>query len=481
MEAAIRILYVDDEPDLLNIGKLFLEESGEFIVTTALSAQEGIRLLEQKKFDAIISDYQMPGMDGIQFLVEVRTRFGPVPFILFTGRGREEVVIQAINSGVDFYLQKGGEPNAQFAELLCKVKSAVTGRSERSLRESKEETLVESERRFRMLLQHVPSIAIQGYNMEGITQYWNEAAEKLYGYTSEEAIGKNLIDLIIPPEMKGHVSEAITYMKETSQPIPAAELFLMRKDGTRIEVFSHHALIKSPGSGMELFCIDIDITERKKIEEALLRANKKLNLLYSITRHDINNQLTVIGGFMDMLERKEHDPTLDEYFQTVSTAAKRIAGMIRFTGEYEKIGVHAPVWQNALPLVNTAAIDAPLGKIMVKNDLPAGAEIFADQLIGKVFYNLMDNAVRYGGKITSIRFSVEEAGDCHLIVCDDDGDGVVAVEKEKIFERGFGKNTGLGLALSREILSITGITIKETGEPGKGARFEMAVPKGAWK
>ncbi|MEI7648591.1 MAG: response regulator, partial [Methanomicrobiales archaeon] len=95
MAATIRILYVDDEPDLLDISKLFLEESGDFNVTTALSAQEGIRLLEQKKFDAIVSDYQMPDMDGIQFLVEVRSRFGPIPFILFTGRGREEVVIQA--------------------------------------------------------------------------------------------------------------------------------------------------------------------------------------------------------------------------------------------------------------------------------------------------------------------------------------------------------------------------------------------------
>jgi signal transduction histidine kinase len=153
--------------------------------------------------------------------------------------------------------------------------------------------------------------------------------------------------------------------------------------------------------------------------------------------------------------------------------------MIQFTKEYESIGVNAPAWQDCRTLLATAARKAPLGKVMVKNDLPAGAEVFADPLIVKVFYNLMDNAVRYGGKITTIRFFEHESGDVHLIVCEDDGDGIVAAEKEKIFERGFGKNTGLGLALSREILSITGITIKETGEPGKGTRFEMAVPKGA--
>jgi signal transduction histidine kinase len=154
--------------------------------------------------------------------------------------------------------------------------------------------------------------------------------------------------------------------------------------------------------------------------------------------------------------------------------------MIQFTKEYEQIGVNAPVWQDCHTLVDTAAKQAPLGKVMVKNDLPTGAEVFADPLIEKVFYNLMDNAVRYGGKITTIRFSAEERDGNHVIVCEDDGNGIPADEKEKIFERGFGKNTGLGLALSKEILDITGITITETGVPDKGARFEITVPEGAW-
>jgi len=104
---------------------------------------------------------------------------------------------------------------------------------------------------------------------------------------------------------------------------------------------------------------------------------------------------------------------------------------------------------------------------MVKNDLPAGAEVFADPLIVKVFYNLIDNAVRYGGKITTIWFSAWESGSNYLIICEDDGNGIPIDEKERIFDRAFGKNTGLGLFLAREILDITGITIKETGTPGK--------------
>ena len=222
-------------------------------------------------------------------------------------------------------------------------------------------------------------------------------------------------------------------------------------------------------------------TERKRAEDALRQANKKLNLLSGITRHDINNQLTILMGYLAMLEEQQPDPIFNQYFVTINTAANRIAAMIQFTKEYESIGVVAPSWQDCRTLVNTAAKQAPLGKVMVKNDLPSGAEVFADPLVVKVFYNLMDNAVRYGGKITTIRFSVEERDEDHLIVCEDDGDGISAAEKEKIFERGFGKNTGLGLALSREILLITGITITETGGPGQGARFEITVPKGAWR
>jgi len=89
--------------------------------------------------------------------------------------------------------------------------------------------------------------------------------------------------------------------------------------------------------------------------------------------------------------------------------------------------------------------------------------------------------VRYGGKITTIRFLALEREGVHLLVCEDDGDGIAAGDKQQIFERGFGKNTGLGLTLSREILAITGITIREAGQPGNGARFEMTVPNRAWR
>ena len=132
----ISILYVDDEPGLLDVGKIFLERDGQFTVETVTSATLALEAMRTKKFDAIISDYQMPEVDGIEFLKRVRASGNTIPFIIFTGRGREEIVIQALNEGADFYLQKGGEPVSQFAELVHKVRKAVLQRrAETSVRD----------------------------------------------------------------------------------------------------------------------------------------------------------------------------------------------------------------------------------------------------------------------------------------------------------------------------------------------------------
>ena len=307
----------------------------------------------------------------------------------------------------------------------------------------------------------------------------NDEMEKISGYSREEIEGRVKWPTLVATEDIKKMLEYHHLRRTTPDSAPRNyEFRLIHKTGKVRDAALIAAII--PGTKKSVISIS-DITERKKTEQALHEANKKLTLLSSLTRHDINNQLTVLQGYLDVLEQMHPDLTHKDYFQKVSTAAQRISSMIQFTKEYEKIGVNAPIWKDCRTIVDIAAKEAPLGKVMVKNDLPAGAEVFADPLIVKVFYNLMDNAVRYGGKITIIQFSVQEAGDDHLIVCEDDGDGVVAEEKEKIFERGFGKNTGLGLALSREILSITGITITENGELGKGARFEMMVPEGAYR
>ena len=128
MTIMISLLYVDDEQDLLEIGRLFLEQTGDITVSTVLSATSALTLLEENHFDAVLFDYQMPEMDGLRFLQILRGRGDAIPLIIFTGRGREEIILQALNTGVDFYIQKGGDPGSLFAELANLVRKAVSQR-----------------------------------------------------------------------------------------------------------------------------------------------------------------------------------------------------------------------------------------------------------------------------------------------------------------------------------------------------------------
>jgi signal transduction histidine kinase len=132
-------------------------------------------------------------------------------------------------------------------------------------------------------------------------------------------------------------------------------------------------------------------------------------------------------------------------------------------------------------LVRDAGEVLPLGNIRLETRCP-GLEVYADPLLEKVFYNLIDNSLHYGGDtLTTIRVTTGEQGESLRIIVEDDGDGISAIDKQYLFTKGFGRHTGLGLFLSREILSITGISITENGIPGKGVRFEITVPKGEYR
>ncbi len=126
----ISVLLVDDEPVILDIARAFLERHGEFSVTTVLSAEEGLAMLNERGFDAVVSDYEMPVMNGLGFLRAIREKGDHIPFIIFTGRGREDVVIEALNAGADYYIQKGGDPRAQFTELAYKIRESVRKKKE---------------------------------------------------------------------------------------------------------------------------------------------------------------------------------------------------------------------------------------------------------------------------------------------------------------------------------------------------------------
>jgi signal transduction histidine kinase len=223
-------------------------------------------------------------------------------------------------------------------------------------------------------------------------------------------------------------------------------------------------------------------TELRKSEEALSRANKKLTILASITRHDIKNQLLALSGYLELSKEKQDSPSvISEYLEKEMGIVQTIGSQIDFTKAYDDMGKTEPVWQNVNASVRRAVAVLPMRAVRVEVDR-SDLAIFADPLFEKVFYNLIDNALKYGGDtLTKIRISSHETEKGLVLICEDDGAGITREDKEHLFMQGYGKHTGLGLFLTREILSITGITIAETSEPGKGARFEMNVPKGTYR
>jgi PAS domain S-box-containing protein len=234
------------------------------------------------------------------------------------------------------------------------------------------------------------------------------------------------------------------------------------------------------GEILAITVISTEITPMKKAEEALLLSNKKLMLLSEITRHDILNMLMALSGSLEMMKRKNTNQSLEKYIDISSKAVDKINEQIKFTRDYQEIGMKEPKWhdlRNSI-LKSTDTIN-PAG-IPIETDI-WDVKVLADPLLDKVFHNLTENALKYGKKLTWIRFSAAEVNGELVIICEDNGKGIPDGQKENIFTRKYFTHTGFGLHLSREILAITGITIRETGVVGNGARFEIIVPAGAYQ
>ena len=300
----------------------------------------------------------------------------------------------------------------------------------------------------------------------------NPAAAQMIGLEKDEIAGRVCHQYICPAE------RCRCPITDLNQSVDNSERILINKDGVKVPIIKHVArlTIHARDCLLETF---IDNTERKRAEEELRQANRKLNLLSGITRHDIKNQLMMLLSYLELSRNSLADPTKTaEFIEKEKRIAGVIATQISFTKEYEDLGVRAPVWQNVDAVIKRMIAGLLLRDVRIEiRDLDL--EVFADPLLEKVFYNLIDNALRYGGgNMTTIRCYSLKSEIGLVIIIEDDGEGISVEDKARLFERGFGKNTGLGLFLSREILSIKGMTIAETGEPGKGARFEIAVPEG---
>ncbi|PWR69521.1 PAS domain S-box protein [Methanospirillum stamsii] len=345
-----------------------------------------------------------------------------------------------------------------------------------SKRKVTEDLLRKSEEKYRSFVENANDIVFS-MTPNGIMTYVPEKWTGLFGYENNEVIGSHASQFIHPDDY----SRIVDFVRKKvigEKDHGTVECRLLHKNGS----WQWHSLSYSPifdekGRVVLIQGISHDINERKRTEDALKRANRQLGLLTGITRHDILNKIAIIYGFLELMEKKIVDPSLTEYFEIMNTVTNDIQIQIEFTRIYEELGSQDPKWV----LIDSVIPRSQLPSSVTLTTDIRGISIFADPMLEKVFFNLLDNSIRHGMTVSEIRVSARNEDDFLFVLWEDNGVGIAEDEKEKIFERGFGKNTGLGMFLVREILSLTDITIIENGEPGVGARFEMRIPRESYR
>jgi PAS domain S-box-containing protein len=590
----ICVLHVDDDFDFLKLVKYCLEIDWPFQVDQCLSADEALTRLDGEKCDVIVSEYHMHGKDGLQFLRELRERGNRVPFIMFTGDERIEVVIEALNLGAKHYINKMGEAKAVYTELahaieeLADVKKAeekaektsevmrdrfkniaeiagdwiwevdidgrytysnpsvehvlgylpeeVLGRhfydfypaeeqeklknvemkilarkerfttfihkdghpvvvetrgvpvitpdgkilgyrgSDRDVTETKQaqKALKESEEKFKQLFTQNPEATCYlDVNLHILDV--NPRFHELFWYTLEEVRGKNINDTIVP---EGKMDETKMLDEKASDNI-YFDTVRKRKDGLLIPVSVSAAPMKIIDELVGYVVIYKDISEVKKAEEEVKVAMEKLCVVGSLTRHDIRNKLAAVEGYLFLLRKKlgKNIEALDNVNE-IESSSQQILKILEFSRVYEHLGAEQLKYVNVEQCVSDAvAIFTNLKNAQVKNEC-RGLQVLADSLLAQVFYNLIDNTLKYGEKTTLIRFRYEKLDRNHLkLIYEDDGVGIPDQMRSNLFQKGCGKGTGYGLYLISKICESYGWALQETGKQGHGAQFTMIIPQ----
>jgi PAS domain S-box-containing protein len=722
-EKKIIVLHVDDDAEFLAVAKQCLEEQGQFQVDTALSAEEAIEKLRSSEYDAVVADYMMPGKNGLELLKELRQEGKDIPFILLTCKSKEEVAIEALNSGVEQYIPKGGDAEATYEELkrsICnavkkrkaekllkececrfrqitkniqdmllltdinlvctyasssvkwilgyepseiigkpvyelvhpddlsrvievakrtlgdgsevkmevRVKHAdghyllleVTGKdlnddngqlvgallTSRDITESKriEQILKEPEERYKKLFeeamdaifvadaetgilidcnraateltgrakseligmhqrflhpeettgkfsksfeQHLGDkegqiieaqvvtkngeirdvtikanlIEVHGKkmlqgafrditeskrifekasfqarllnavgqamiatDMKGNITYWNRAAEQLYGWTEAEVLGRNIVEVTPAETSREHATNILDRLIAGES--WSGEFLARRRDGTVFPAIVTDALITNDkGEFIGIIGISTDITEQKWMQEVfddaigkVVELNEKLQVVGSLTRHDIRNKLSaVIGRTFLLKKRLSGNAEALLQLKELELASQQMLDILEFERIYEQVGVEELKYIDVERHLNEAvALFSDLKGTELINECH-GLTVLADSLLRQLFYNLIDNSLKYGEKIKNIRVHCKEEENQLKLVYEDDGVGIPEEMRSNLFSKGFGKGTGYGLYLIKRICEAYGWTIQETGKQGQGAQFTMTIPK----
>ncbi len=351
----------------------------------------------------------------------------------------------------------------------------------RDITESKK---ISEKAHFQARLLNAVGQAIIGTDTNGNIIYWNHAAEKLYGWSEAEVLGRNVVD-VTPAETSKEQAAKIRN-KLSSGESWSGEFVAKRRDGTLFQAIVTDAPITDDkGEIIGIIGVSTDISEQKWMQEVfndaigkVVELNEKLHVVGSLTRHDVRNKLAALNGRLFLLKKKIGDNT-EALLQLreMELAAQQMLRILEFERIYEQVGVEELKYVDVeRHLSEAVSLFSDLKGAELVNECH-GLTVLADSLLRQVFYNLVDNSLKYGEKISKIRVHYKEEENQLRLMYEDNGVGIPEDVKCDLFKEGFGKGTGYGLYLMKRICEAYGWTIEETGKHGQGVQFTMTIPK----
>lgn len=500
-----RVLYVDDRPDLLELAQIYLErEDARLTVDTAETAEDALELLEDGAYDAVVSDYQMPEMDGLVFLKTLREERGSdVPFIVFTGKGREEVAIEALNLGANRYLQKGGDPSSQYGVLAQAIEQEVEHyRTDLARRESEQRyaSLFENNpivfwvEDFSEMKAYVDRLADRVGDIEAHFEANPDEVQVLLDKVEILDVNENALDYYgaeTKRELLDNIEQVFTeesYEANKSLMLSVAqgethfrtESVAKTLDGEeKHEILEVHVPDEYADDYSRVYLTAIEITERKATEE-------REAFLHSLLRHNLRNKQQVVQDYLREITESDQSAETTELLETAMAELDRCQDIIdnvdsvlraddcepKTEAEWETSEVLETVVERYHELAARNDIE-----LLRRNDSPT---LSGGPLLEELFSNLLGNAITHS-KATTVEVSSRTQNGDIVVTVEDDGVGIPAEDRERVLERGekLGRNagSGLGLHLVEEIARRHGGRVEVRESELGGARFDVHVPQ----
>lgn len=446
MDSQILVLHVDDEQQVSELTAEFLERiTDRFDVRTETNPHEVIDQLSANSINCVISDYQMPGMDGIELLRAVREEYPNLPFILFTGKGSEEVASEAIEAGVTSYVQKGG--SEVYDQLANAIQNAVSRRrSERRARIAQD----------RLLALYEQTDGFYILNSDWQIVYWNQTIANRTSLTADEVLDETFWD-VFPEATKTEVYDFFQNAMSSGEPTEFE---------TYYDPLGYWAEVRAYPVEDGLFVHSRDITQKQEREQETERRNNILESFANTVSHDLRNPLTVAEGKLQLAQETGDFEHLEEVAQAHNRMRNLIDELLRLArGEELELTVVSiqEITERAWGTVSSGSTDLIL-------DADATVRAHESQL-QRLFENLFWNAIEHGNAST-IRVGLLDDG----LFIEDDGPGIPPAERETVFDSGYSTDEGspgYGLSIVKGIVETHTWDIKITEGNDGGARFEI--------